>query len=374
MTTSEIKDFVSIQRPNAKFIKVVHSTEFIKEVQYPQDKHYFLVSLYDEEIESNFLSMGERILVNNTYAGSFIYNLGLCYYFFDKQESQNLLQELLNYNLKKFYAEQMYHFKNCIFSRAILLETLLYEQHKMNVVFNDLVYRKENSDVVKIFQGLGNSIFSIHEMGHLFFNNDDYYWNNEVSQEYRDIFNDLIKKRKELNDKDLKEIQCDFLGLISCLKEYKSTDVINVLIFSYYAMGILYSLRFSAKTTIEHVSKNYPEEHVNFKRLDTVGYNFECKIIPDINMIKRSMIMVEACEVISKIKNLKLYMDNSLFPISQNIFSQLTSAVDEMMNIEETYKRSISLLVAEAFHNHDEGMDFLYLQSKKFSSERELSL
>jgi len=374
MNVRQIKELFSIQRPSAKFTEVIHSTDFIQEPDYPNDKHYFFVSLYDEEIENNFLSSENRILVHNTYAGSFIYNLGLCYYFLNTEKTLSHFHRVLNYNLKKFYAEQLYHYRNCIFSRAILLETLLYEQQDMTIIFDEMVGRKENAAMVHMIENIGTSIFSFHEMGHLFFNHTDYYWDNELEEEYRNIFDMLVKDRDGLSASQMKELQCDFLGLSACLNGNKAKDAINILIFSYCALGILYSLRLSAEDTIKGIGKNYPKEHVNFKKLNPVKYDFEYQIKPDNNMLKRSMIMVKACEIIAETKSLPIYEKNHSFPLPRNIFSQLLKAIDGIMDVDQDYKRSTALLVAEAFHDHAEGMDFLYLRSKKFASNRDLSL
>lgn len=104
----EIEFLIRQNRPKAKFIKAVHSSSSIQDEINPEDRHYVYVSLYDENINSNYLADQDlRILVSNTYAGSFIYNNILSYYYCNKiydnnpEERDKTLRLLLDYKFKK---------------------------------------------------------------------------------------------------------------------------------------------------------------------------------------------------------------------------------------------------------------------------------
>jgi hypothetical protein len=142
MTLERIKSRVQIVRPRARFVAVTHSSEFIDKGANLGDGFYY-VNLYDEQIDSNLLipttGKDKLILIHNSYLSSFAYNLLLCWFHClrlgDQKDSQLNLSRLLKHNFKKYFAEQLLSANNNAFSRALFLETLLYEQAWMIPVF-----------------------------------------------------------------------------------------------------------------------------------------------------------------------------------------------------------------------------------------------
>lgn len=129
---SEIEAILSLLRklrPTAKFLKGSHSADFIDAGAQLENGFYF-VSLYDEKIDANVVRTKRGIvIINNTYLASFAYNVFLCcLYHPGLPWAAPATTALLKHNFKKFFAEQLLYFRNNIFSRAVLLETLLFEQ------------------------------------------------------------------------------------------------------------------------------------------------------------------------------------------------------------------------------------------------------
>ncbi|MCB0448123.1 MAG: hypothetical protein KDD03_11545 [Gelidibacter sp.] len=373
-----IEASIRLIRPTAKFIAVTHSSEFITEKDYPKDKHYYYVSLHDEYIDSNYFDFdNERILVCNTYAGSFIYNLGLCFYYcFNKNQNDTQLEEqtlnlLLKYNFKKFYAEQLYNLRNCIFSRAIFLETLIYEQENMIPIFKDLNEHNHQDPLVEEITSIGTNIFSVHEMGHHFFNESDKYWNTEIAEEHKVIFQDVLgKSGNHFSSKEKLELKCDFLALISCLENTKCDETSNIAILSYHAMSLLYSLKTSSEKTIKWLNDNHSQEEVDFKNIGKQKGTYEYVVETDTAMKDRANLMIQMCEKLSVSMGLKLYEQCNRIPLSKSHIKFLYKSMQEIMQSSNANQRAICRLLAEAFHSHTEGIEYLYLRSKIFKSNR----
>jgi hypothetical protein len=131
-------DRVKRLRPRAKFVAYSRSKDFIEQVPgFDVDFHY--ISLYDEQIDANLIKTQRGLLlIHNTYLASFAYNLLLCWLYsagVPLAEQDALRRDLLKHNFKKFFAEQLIHHGSSLFSRALFLETLLYEQKMMVPIF-----------------------------------------------------------------------------------------------------------------------------------------------------------------------------------------------------------------------------------------------
>jgi|SRR5208282_5369205 len=125
-----------LRRRTAKFIAVEHSSEFIAEAA-DLGEGFLTANLYDERSNANMIDTKYgRVMIQNTYIASFAYNLFLCWLSAHKNpSSRESLDRLLAHNFKKFFAEQIYRQTSRVPSRALLLETLLYEQAMMVHIF-----------------------------------------------------------------------------------------------------------------------------------------------------------------------------------------------------------------------------------------------
>jgi hypothetical protein len=160
--------------------------------------------LYDEKIDSvlNKIDNGPIYLIHNTYLSSFAYNIFLSW-IYKKQDSPAAIPadfetvRLLKHNFKKFFAEQLLSAHNNIFSRAVFLETLLYEQKLMVPLFkatelNDRLQKKADFSA-----NLMSSIVSFHELGHFFLNKSSKVWDeliNENSTTLEILYSKILDK------------------------------------------------------------------------------------------------------------------------------------------------------------------------------------
>ncbi len=291
----EIEAFVCLTRPSSKFFSITHSTEFTE--THNQDvKQYFYVSLYDEHIENNLLKYkdGTQVLVENTYMGSFVYNIGLCFFYcysnFEGKVRDQQLELLLSYNFKKFFGEQLYNRKNCIFSRAILLETLFYEQQTMKVIFEDFILKEENVELTQIIKQSSTGIFSFHELGHVYFNDDNLVWDSFINEpEINDLFNSSYLFVKEnYTPEFLLEYKCDILAFYQIFNEYKSKielpTLLNLLVLNFMTMSVFYSLNLSAEKTVDWLNIHCSNEKVNFENIGLQQGEYEYTIQADEEM------------------------------------------------------------------------------------------
>src|SRR5215217_3235685 len=137
MTEEETRKIISFLYPGSKFEAYSHTDDFM-ELEAKIGKGFHFVSLYHEQIESKHIETAQDvIIISNSYLTSFAYNLVLSwiYEYREGRIDGSTINPLIKYNFKKFFAEQLYHNVNNVFSRAVFLETLLYEQQIMIPVF-----------------------------------------------------------------------------------------------------------------------------------------------------------------------------------------------------------------------------------------------
>lgn len=91
----------------------------------------------------------------------------LCYlYHFKNAADSPGVIELFRHNFKKFFAEQLFYFHNSIFSRSILLETLLYEQKIIVPVFEAKNHDEELEKNATAGSQIMSNLGMFHEFGH----------------------------------------------------------------------------------------------------------------------------------------------------------------------------------------------------------------
>jgi len=372
MTDAEyISRRIELLRPRAKFVAFSHSNEFIdKSANLGDGFHY--ANLYDEQIDSNVISSPRGLLmIHNTYLSSFAYNLLLCRLLYagdDSNEGKTNLKRLLKHNFKKYFAEQLFAAHNNIFSRAILLETLLYEQQMMVPVFGAKARDESLSRNADIGAQLMSSALSFHELGHFYLDNTPQLWD-EILANFPDVLTDLYKEVSEnYPSQFVEEFRCDIISAISCFDQYQTetdkTFRLRLIVFSFAAFAVLYSLTKSAQKTTS--DKKSVGDEVDFESIEKKHIEYDYTIGLDLDFIERAKLVKNFCRLLAEKENLKLYEKNGIFPLEENILEDLLSCVDFVMESDDPNARSLSLLVAEAFHNHSEGMEYLYLRSKTF--------
>jgi hypothetical protein len=376
-TESSVLRIVRAKRPRAKFTTYSHSSKFIDPTaQLGEGFHY--VNLYDEQIDSNLLisKTSGLIMVRNTYLSSFAYNLFLCWLYGCEQAEgkTQVLPTLLAHNFKKFFAEQLYCARNDIGSRALLLETLLYEQVCMVPVFAAKAQEPALSSRADIAANLMSSVVSFHELGHFYLREQGNCWDDILIQNpdtVRPLFSRVCSTYPA---GFVEEFKCDAIAVISGFQQYlelaKPEFVLKVLVFAFAAFAVLFSLSRSAKVTAE-ARQWEPEELIDFRSLEKVHREHEIKLGVDRDFVERAKLVAELCQRISAQQDVTLYSAAGSFPLPQTILTDLLSYIDRVLDCKDANAREMSNLLAEALCQHDEGMEYLYLRSKTFTTNRE---
>ena len=369
--TQEIENIVKAIRPKAKFVKAAYLDAVSSDNISIRD--YYLVSLYDAKIDSVFNKCKYGyFIINNSYLSSFAYNLYLGIILHHKKDP---IQErnLILHNFKKFYAEQLYYFNNCIFSRAILIETLL-EERNMREAFDYIKTDSNLSQTAKSVASIMNSLISSHELGHHIFNHESGYsvFIHELPDEYKLYISRIQSTYPEAF---FEEIICDLFSVHSNIEDINDTvllkDRLNTIIWGYASFAIMFSLVKSAKATSNEIADKY-DDNINFDSIKKFHRDYPYTIGVDLDFKERPHIVIEYCKLIASTFSIELNNDVNDLIHPDNILEYLYSIMEDIMLTNDNSVRSVSMLLSESLHNHSEGSDYLFLRSKTFESERDL--
>ena len=367
-----VRGRIALMRGRAKFVRYSHSSEFIDPAAELGEGFHFVV-LYDEKIDSNVIS-GPRgpIVIQNTYLSSFAYNLFLCWLLRPEHFAERAAPEpevLLAHNFKKFFAEQLIHGHDGVFSRAIFLETLLFEQVCMVPVFEAKSRIPTLGRRADLAASLMSSALSFHELGHYLLKRDPNLWDAHVQQHPaleavdRDVVNAGYTR------KFVEEFRCDALSVISCLQQYGEQEsrefCLRAISFAFAAFAVLSSLAKSAESTSEN-HRRVPDE-VDLRSIEKVHREFGYSLGIDEALVERARLVIRLCDEMMRDGGGSLFADGGSFPLPPTIVDDLLGYVDRVMESDDRNAREMSLLVAEALHEHPRGLEFLYLRSKTFS-------
>lgn len=380
--TKRIERIIRNTRSSAKFVSISHSSNFTEPMEIFGDG-YFYVSLYDEQIDSvlNVTKDNVVYMIHNTYLPSFAYNLFLARLYQlksspDKSLANEKTKSLLKHNFKKFFAEQLLHFHNNIFSRAVFLETLLYEQQMMIPIFKATENDTELANKAGLSANLMSSIVSFHELGHFFLNKSSQSWD-EMTGKFPATLGKLYSQIKdEYPPMFLEEFKCDAMSVFSCLSQYKEEEsrqfLLKSLIFGFCSFAVMMSLVKSANATAEK-HKTIADEVV-FRSIEKSHRDYEYIIETDKEFEKRAELMIHLCKIIAEEDGCDLFAADEILPLPETILSDLLSVIDSIMDTDDENARAMSNLIAESLHDHPDGIEYLYLKSKVFQSKRQLEI
>jgi hypothetical protein len=369
MTDAEyVRGRIGVLRSTAKFVACSHSSEFIDQAA-ELGEGFFYVNLYDAKIDSNVVtSKRGLILIHNTYLPSFAYNLLLCWLLCAGQEGFNL-RLLLKHNFKKFFGEQLLRANPNIFSRAVFLETLLYEQVCMVPVFEAKSKQPDLDRRATLASQLMSSAVSFHELGHYYLARDPRAWN-QVLELFPEIVGPLFDRiTKRYAPHFAAEFQCDSMAVASCLNQYEESAgrefCLRATAFAFAAFAVLCSLSKSAEKTARD-QRSIPDD-VDFDSIEKRHRGYDFSLGKDLDFVERARLIVELCEGLAGKDGLALFGEGGAFPLPPTIIEDLLAYVDDIMENDDRNAREMSLLVAEAMNEHPQGVDYLFLRSRTFS-------
>lgn len=393
MTEEDARRYIVTGYPSAKFNAYTHTNEFM-DLEANIGKGFYYVSLYDELFESTLIDTAKGVLLaSNTYEASHAYNVVLAWIhaFRKKGVFGEGTDPLIKYNLKKFYAEQLYHHYDNVFSRAVLLETLLYEQHLMKPVFEETEQNDDWKDTADQVAGMMSSLVLFHELGHYYLNHLPDVWK-DLSKQHEQLLNPFLQAVEEqyapviakglFVPAFMEEVKCDILSLYSCLMQHQQDKEAMVFalrsaVIGFALMALFYSVKLSAKMTTEEHQKEPDDVEFNSIETSTREYAYILEDVMDntsASMLERARLMASLCASIAREEGVQLYGVDGKLPLHADILDYLFSYTKSVMEPNNINERNMARLIAEGFHNHPEGMRYLYLKSKVFKSRRSLQL
>lgn len=366
---------IRLLRPQAKFVAYNHSEEFIAaEAELGEGFHY--VNLYDEQIDSNVIhSPRGLIMVHNTYLASFAYNLFLCWLLSARSAAETeavpSLALLLKHNFKKYFAEQLLHYHNNIFARAIFLETLLYEQHCMVPVFAAKSRHEDLSTQADFGAQMMSSLVANHELGHYFLDRAPLTWN-EILNLYGGTINAQFNHvLSTYPPAFVEEYKCDAMAVILCMQrnetEMPRLFCLRAIAFAFASFAVLSSLTKSAAYT--STQQQEIADQVDFGSIVKKNRDYTYAVGTDLDLVERARLVIEVCQLLAQRDGSTLFEEAGTFPLPATIVDDLLMYVSQVMESDDANARTMSLLVAEAFHEHPRGLEFLYLRSKTFTGQ-----
>ena len=106
---------------------------------------------------------------------------------------------------------------------------------------------------------------------------------------------------------------------------------------------------------------------VDFGSTQEISRDYSYSVGVDRDLTERARLVTELCGQIAQKEGVTLFEESGAFPLPANILEILLAYVDRVMENDDRNARSMSLLVAEALHEHPRGLEFLYLRSKTFT-------
>lgn len=382
MNDQEIKRCISLFHPGAKFIATSHSNDFLEyDARLGNGYHY--VTLYDETITSNFLETRNGIIVvDNSYLSSFAYNLVISWIhqYREGQITASDFNPVIKYNFKKFFSEQLLRLHNNVFSRAIFLETLIYEQQLMKPIF---VFAEKNSEWAKDIERTSRMMSNLvvfHEMSHYLNKNVPPLWeeifqrNNSIVEKTLELANDFLSSEEDKNE-IIEELKCDIFGTFLCIADEsktieQKTFTLRSVVIGYASFAVLFSLENAAKNTAFEQKKT--PDNISFDSIEKSNQVYTYENGVNRPMILRAKFIIILCELISDREKIQLYGDDGVLPLVKDILLYLLEYSNAIIDTEDDNGRAMAKLVAEAFDRHEEGFQYLLLNSKVYKSNRQL--
>lgn len=347
-----------------------------------EDQRFILVALYEHDITEHFRPLGGfNFLISNGFLASHAYNLALVW--LQRVGDRHLRRARLCHNFKKFYAEVLLSARDVLLGRALLLETLAYEQALMEPIFleasTDPGLEARARSVASAFSSLAQQ----HELGHYFCERSPAHFHGEVMGALDGSLQSVVEKLPQhLPKQAVEEVLCDGLAAHLGVLGFGDgadgdSDVSTRLrrtVFGFRVFFILMNLRLSAR----HTAERLPEDAESFE----LGSAIRPKNVPEILVGRhpevefRSGAMTEALGEFAKRRGLDLYGEDGEFPLLPEVWEDLDFAFENFNEVAtpetpahlgcDARGRSLMRLVAESLAGYSAGTEHLLWRSKTF--------
>jgi hypothetical protein len=350
-----------------------------------EEQSFISVFLYEHDITEHFRPLsGYNFIIANGFLASHAYNLALVW--LQGQEDRTLRRARLRHNFKKFYAETILYTRDVMIGRALLLETLAYEQELMAPIFDAA---KADPNLKERADTLASAMTSLalhHELGHYFYGRSRAEFISEIPKFLGGCLEPVINNLKQqYADNHVEEVICDgvaaHFGVFgdnhgqNSLSNAELTARLRRTIFGLQAFYCLMDIRASARVT----ANEYPD--------DSVAINLGSEIRPKDQPVYsvghqpeiqfRSSAITQVLNAFATHYNLPLYGDDGDFSLSPEAWEDFDHAFEHFgdeappgtLSHLGCYARGrgIMRIIAEALSHHSEGTEHLLWRSKMFT-------
>jgi hypothetical protein len=351
-----------------------------------EDQSFINVFLYEHDITEHFRPLGGyNFIITNGFLASHAYNLALVW--LQGQADRQLRRARLRHNFKKFYAETMLHARDVMLGRALLLETLAYEQELMAPIFEAA---KADSDLNARASTLASAMTGLaqhHELGHYLQGRSPAEFVAGIPKLLNGCLTPVVADlQQRYAERHVEEVICDGIAAhigIHGLDDYRPSDAELTARLRWTTFGLqvfyrLMNLRVSAHLTAM--------EHPDDRDAIRLGSEIRPKNQPTFSLGRqpevqlRATAMMLALDAFAKQRGVPLYGDDGGFPLSPEAWEDLEHAFEQFGDEAppgtpahlgcDARGRGIMRLIAEALSGHPGGSEHLLWRSKTFARGR----
>ena len=352
-----------------------------------EDQSFVAVFLYEHDITEHFRPLGGyKFIITNGFLASHAYNLALVW--LQGQGDRALRRARLRHNFKKFFAETMLHARDVMLGRALLLETLAYEQELMAPIFDAAKADPNLNERADTLASAMTGLAQHHELGHYFQGRSPAEFASEVSGLLDGSLAPVVADlRQRYAERDVEEVICDGLAAhvgIHGIGQNPSSDAelterLRCTAFGLQVFYRLMNLRDSARlTAMEHPDDGATidlgsEVRPKDQPVYSVGQRPEVQL--------RAAAITEVLDAFAKQRDFPLYGDDGGFPLSPEVWEDLDHAFEHFGDEAppgtpahhgcDSRGRGIMRLVAESLSQHPDGTEHLLWRSKTFTKGKD---
>ena len=343
---------------------------------------FILVSMYEHDITEHFRTLGShRFIIANGFLASHAYNLALVW--LSDARDRTLRRARLRSNFKKFYAETLLHARDVMIGRALLLETLAYEQGLMRPIFDAAAADTALAARARTAGSAMTDLAQHHELGHYFHARAPAELEAELAV-FLDgcLHAELETLRTQYAHHHVEEVMCDGvaaqLGILgddaSGRSDAELTARLRRTAFGFQAFYRLMDLRACARIT----AQQSPDDLVavalgsEIRPKDAPPYSIGRH--PDVAV--RVQAMQRMLTAFAQRRGLALYGEDGEFPLTSEAWEDLDAAFESFADVApddtpphmgcDAQGRNLMRLVAESLSQHPSGTEHLLWRSKRF--------
>jgi hypothetical protein len=350
------------------------------------------VSFFDHKVGSQMRPIdGQFVLIDNYYLSSHVFNLCLCYVVGKaKKLPTEEIKRLFSFNLKKFFAEQVLYHGNVLIGRAMLLETLLYEQDLMWQVFA----WGEDDDIKRQARWLAimaSLSISQHELAHYYYNLTEVNpKTSNVTERDRASVVSLLEEVAPYQDIEMQlcglggeelrtEFRCDLSAALTNLRDesvFHAADLCRAQVFIFYVLGELASIVRSAELTAAKTKALEKRVDLNQEMFNPADRVLDYYLGRDSAFDSRVDALEKAIERLASNHSITLFDEAARFPLTAECRKLLHATQDSMFELDpeplsrlagiNELRRGLAVVLATALKGHDSGVEFLLWRSKTF--------